>query len=88
MDRPARGSDTPDDIHRRMIERWRAATPDEKLDRMFGMAEMVNELSRARVRQQYPDATPREVQLRLASRVLPRETMIVVWGWDPDVQGR
>ena len=34
-----------------MLERWRTATPDEKLDRMFGMAALVNELARSDLRE-------------------------------------
>jgi len=71
-----------------MIEHWRRATPDQKLDRMFGMAALVNELARSEIRQRYPDATAREIDLRLASRTLDRETMIRAFGWDPAVRGR
>jgi hypothetical protein len=49
---------------------------------------MINELARAELKQRYPDATPREIDLRLASRVLDRDTMIRAFGWDPDKQGR
>jgi hypothetical protein len=87
-DRPARGSDTPPDVERMMIEIWRRATPDQKLARMFGMGHMVNELARAETRRRYPDAAPREIELRLASRTLDRETMIKAFGWDPDINGR
>jgi hypothetical protein len=36
----------------------------------------------------YPDATPEERRLRLASLWIAREDMIRFWGWDPDRQGR
>ena len=71
-----------------MHEHWRRASPDQKLDRMFGMARLVNELARAEIRQRHPEATDREVELRLASRALDRETMIRAFGWDPAVHGR
>jgi hypothetical protein len=32
-----------------------------------------------------PDAGDREVFLRVAARRLDRETMIQVYGWDPDL---
>ena len=88
MDRPARGSDTPPDVEQMMLGLWRRATPDQKLARMFGMGHMINELARAETRQRYPAATPREIELRLASRSLDRETMINAFGWDPDIHGR
>jgi hypothetical protein len=71
-----------------MLEHWRRATPDQKLARMFGMAHSVNELARAELRMRYPSATDREIDLRLRSRTLDRETMIRAFGWDPDEHGR
>jgi hypothetical protein len=88
MDRPARGSDTSPAVERMMIELWRRATPEQKLARMFGMAQMINELARAEVQRRYPHASPREVDLRLASRTLDRQTMINAFDWDPDIHGR
>lgn len=87
-DLPERGSDTPRSVERMMLELWRHATPDQKLARVFGMGRMINELARAELRKRYPEASPREIELRLASRTLPRETMIRAFGWDPDLHGR
>lgn len=70
-----------------MLEHWRRATPDQKLDRMFGMARTVNELARAELRLRYPAATSREIDLRLRARTLERDTMIRAFGWDPDAHG-
>jgi hypothetical protein len=88
VDVPPDGSDTPPAIADRMIERWRRASADDKLDRMFGMAALVNDLARAELRKRYPGATERELTLRLASRTLDRETMIRAFGWDPVERGR
>jgi hypothetical protein len=84
----ARGSDTPPDVERMMLELWRRATPDQKLARMFGMGHMINELARAETLRRYPAATPREINLRLASRTFDRQTMLNAFGWDPDIHGR
>lgn len=70
-----------------MIDYWRRASPAEKLARMFGMGHSINELARADLRRRYPDATPREIDLRLRSRSLDRNTMIRAFGWDPAVHG-
>jgi hypothetical protein len=70
-----------------MLELWRRATPDQKLARMFGMGHMINELARAETRSRHPNATPREIDLRLASRTLDRKTMLNAFGWDPDIHG-
>jgi hypothetical protein len=82
------GSDTPRDVDERMIALWRACTPGQKLRKVFGIGAMVNELTRGELRARYPTATARELELRLASRTLDRETMIKAFGWDPDLHGR
>ena len=61
-------SDTSPEVERMMIEIWRRATPEQKLQKMLSMGRMLNELTRAFLRTQYPEATPREIQLRLAAR--------------------
>ena len=80
-------SDTSPEVERMMIEIWRRATYEQKLQRVLSIGRSVNELTRAFLRTRYPDATPREIELRLASRNLDRETMIKVFGWDPEVHG-
>lgn len=71
-----------------MIELWRRATPAQKLEKMSRMARELNELTRAEIRGRYPEATPREVELRLASRTIDRDTMIQAFGWDSALHGR
>lgn len=70
-----------------MFRLWRRATPAQKLKKVFSIGKMVNDLVRGELRRRYPDATPREIELRLASRNLPRETMIRAFGWDPALHG-
>ena len=48
----------------------------------------MNTLARAELKTRYPEATEREITLRLASRTLDRETMIKAFGWDPAERGR
>lgn len=71
-----------------MVELLRRATPAQKLAKLLGFGRAVNELALAELRRRYPDATPRELELRLASRSIDRQTMIRAFGWDPDVRGR
>lgn len=71
-----------------MFQLWRRATPAQKLRKVFSIGKMVNDLVRGELRRRYPDATPREIELRLASRNLDRETMIRAFQWDPELQGR
>jgi hypothetical protein len=89
MDGTAQGaSDTSPEVEAKMFELWRLATPAQRLRKVLGIGRMVNELVRGELRGRYPDATPREIDLRLAARNLDRETMIRAFHWDPDVQGR
>jgi hypothetical protein len=55
----------------------------EKLQTMFGLIEMLRNMSEADVRRMYPKADDREIFLRTAARSLDRETMIRVYGWNP-----
>jgi hypothetical protein len=80
-------SDTSPEVERMMFEIWRRMSYEQKLQKVLSIGRMVNEMVRGYLRTQYPDATPREIELRLAARNLDRETMIKVFGWDPDIHG-
>lgn len=80
-------SDTSPEVERMMIDLWRRATYTQKLEKVLSIGRSVNELTRGLLRRQYPSSTPREIELRLASRNLDRETMIKAFGWDPDLHG-
>lgn len=67
------------------IELHRKMTPGERVARVFEMAAFQEGLQRSSVRSMYPEAAEREVFLRVAARRLDRETMIRVYGWDPDL---
>ena len=65
-------------LHRRM-------TTGQRVGRVFELTAFQESLQRASVRSMYPEAGEREVFLRVAARRLDRETMIRVYGWDPDL---
>ena len=89
MDGTAKGaSDTPPEVDALMFELWRRATPSQKLRKVFGLGQMINALARSEIRSRYPGATEREIELRLASRTIDRQTMIKAFDWDPDIHGR
>lgn len=77
-------ADTSSEAFEKMIELMRAMPPDRKLAMALGMSEMLMRLSEAGVRQLYPNASEREVFLRAAARRLGRDTVIRVYGWDPE----
>jgi len=81
----------PNDTHPAMeafvLEGYRRMTVAEKMERVVAMSRAVQELGLANVRRMHPDASERELSLRLASRRLDAETMRRAFGWDPDVMG-
>jgi hypothetical protein len=80
-------TDTRPEVERMLIAAYRRMTPSEKLARVVEMTRAVQQMALARLRTTYPDADDRELQLRLGALWLDRETMVRVFGWDPDVQG-
>jgi len=89
MDGTAKGaSDTSPEVDELMFQLWRRATPAQKLQKVFSIGKMVNDLVRGQLRGRYPGATAREIELRLASRNLDRDTMVRAFDWDPDLHGR
>ena len=62
-------------------------TPTQKLQRVASLNRTLVKLSAARIRQQYGDIPEEEMRLRLAALRLGRETMIKMFGWDPEEKG-
>lgn len=80
-------SDTDPETERVMIELARA-TPDwKKIEQVCSMIETTRALAMAGLRERYPNASEEELKKRLAALVLDRETVIEVYGWDPEVEG-
>jgi hypothetical protein len=80
-------SDTPPHIQKILIAGYRRMSPNQKLKRVNELTKAVQQLSLARIRQQYGELTEREQRLRLASLWLDRDTMIKVFNWDPEIKG-
>lgn len=80
-------SDTSPDAERVLIEGYRRMTPAERLERVFELNHALEQLQRARITADYGDIPEREMRLRLASLRLGRETMVKVFGWDPEEMG-
>jgi hypothetical protein len=81
---PARtqSRDTSAEIERRQIDAWRAMNAAQKLAIVSQLTLATEELARAGILEPHPSATGREIELRL-----DRDTMIRVFGWDPEKQG-
>lgn len=65
--------DTPRDVERLQIERWRLMSPAEKAAIVTGLTQAAHELALAGIRHRFPNATAREHSLRLAVLVLGSE---------------
>ncbi len=77
-------ADTDPKVLEKWIEIQRAMSVDEKLRAVLEASEFVLRLYEMGVRHQYPNATDREVLVRVAARHLDRETVIKAYGWDPE----
>jgi hypothetical protein len=70
-----------------LLEGYRRMSPADKLAIVEDLNRATAQLAEARVRVQYPDATEREVCLRVASLRMGRDLMIRAFGWDPEREG-
>ena len=70
-----------------LVSGYRRMTPLEKLARVDDLTRTANALAEAGIRMRHPRASDEEVRLRRAALVLGRDTMLRVFGWDPDVEG-
>ena len=72
-----------------LLDGFRRMSPARKMRRVLDLNRTLDRLARARILAQYgPDLSEREIRLRLAALRLPRHTMIEVFGWNPEVEGR
>jgi len=79
--------DTAREAERVQIEAWRRMAPAQKLRIVSELVRASEELARAGILERHPDASAREVEMRLAALRLDRATMIRLFGWDPEIQG-
>ena len=83
-----RFTDTHLAAERIILDLYGSMIPRQKLQQVFDLNQAVRELAAARIQAQYgPRLSAWELRLRLAALWLDRETMIKVYGWDPDIMG-
>jgi hypothetical protein len=80
-------SDTDAKAFEVFLSRQRSMTPAEKIQAVFEQNELLRSISEARERQLHPQASDREIFLRVTAHRLDRETMLRVYGWHPDSAG-
>lgn len=76
--------DTTPAAERRQFEIWSRMSPAEKFGAFVQLMAMADAVAEAGIRRAHPDANDREVFLRRAARMLDRQTMVDIYGWDPE----
>ena len=70
-----------------MERHYRTMTPAERIQRAVALTAASHEMALAAIRSTYPAESDREHRLRLLSRLIAREHMIAIFGWDPALRG-
>lgn len=79
--------DTDPEAERALIEMLRRAPTWKRAEQLSGLVHARNVLILADLRRRYPEAGAEELRKRLAARLLPREDVVRVFGWDPETEG-
>lgn len=79
--------DTPPEIEQMLIERYRKMSAAQKLQIMQDLNRTAQLLALGDIKRRHPNASKRELQLRLASRWIEPELMKEAFGWDVEVEG-
>ena len=79
--------DTDADAERLLIELAREMPAWKKCEQVASMTNTCRHLALIGLRQRYPQAGEEELHRRLAVIVLPRDLVVQVYGWDPEVEG-
>lgn len=79
--------DTDEATERKLIDLTRALPDWKKLNLLFSLIESGRQLALSGLRSRYPQATREELKKRYAALVLDRDTVMKVYGWDPEKEG-
>ena len=80
-------SDTDPQTERVLIELVRKMPEWKKIDQIFSMIETTRALAMSGLRSRYPHASEDELKKRMAALVFDRDTVLKVYGWDPEKEG-
>jgi hypothetical protein len=70
-----------------LVEADRALTPQQKMRQVLDCNTAADAMALAGLRARHPQASERELRLRLAAQRLGRPLMIAAFGWDPERPG-
>lgn len=82
-----RHQDTDPEAERVLIELTRRASPWQRITQASELTQVCRKLVMDDLRRRHPQATVAELRARLAARVLPRDDVMRVYGWDPAEKG-
>ncbi len=77
-------NDTRPEIEEILIRRYRSMSPFGKLHYVDELTKAVQQMALAGIKKRHRNITERELRLRLASLWLDKETMVKVFGWNPE----
>lgn len=77
-------SDTHPAIEAMLVEADRALTPQQKMRQVLDCNATAEAMAMAGLRARHPQASERELRMRLAALRLGRPLMIAAFGWDPE----
>jgi hypothetical protein len=80
-------SDTSAGAEKVLVEGYRRMSIPQKLRQVRELTQLAQQMAMTDIRRRYPNASPRECDLRLASRWIDAELMRRAFGWDPDKEG-
>lgn len=76
-------ADTHPEVERMLIERWRGMSAGEKLRIVDELTMAARAMAMAGLRSQYPNEGEESIRLRLAERILGRDTVLQAYGRVP-----
>ncbi|HKC64406.1 MAG TPA: hypothetical protein VKB86_12260 [Pyrinomonadaceae bacterium] len=79
--------DTTPEAERELIELTRQAPMWKRAEQLSNLIYARRVLILADLRRRYPNAGAHELHKRMAARLLPREDVIRMFGWDPEKEG-
>lgn len=80
-------NDTSKKAEQILIDGYRAMSAEKKMQQVSILTMTVQRMALTRIRTQYGDMSEKIEKLRLAALWIPRETMIKLFNWDPEIEG-
>lgn len=79
--------DTAPEAERVLVEMTRRLPMWKRVEQLSNLIHAQRVLVLADLRRRYPNADADELHKRMAARLLPREDVIHIFGWDPEKEG-